>query len=171
MTYLLYLALLGATAPTHRPVYLSGFSGCTETSINVSTECEITVTNVLMEKKKVSVEDYHTMALYIFYDRGGGTGYQFHLDVCIEGYAATDCTDSTDWYNIMAQSASGQTTSLAQKTYSRSVSVDDYAVMFVGVVYPRLRVHGIQATGGGATAADKITIKVGLHQEAISLIP
>lgn len=171
MLLLIANMILGVASATHEPVRLGPFTGCNATAINVATQCEIRLQNNMIPIQYVTARDYHTLALYVFYDRGGGTGYTFHLDVCIEGHKSTDCTDSTDWYNVMAQTASTNYTDLEQKIYRRAVSVDDYAVFFVPLLYPRLRAHTILCTGGGCTANDKITITAEFHEESMGLFP
>jgi len=162
---------VGIGAATHEPVRVGPFTGCNATSINTAAQCEIVGTNASLPKGAIYPYSAHTMALYVFYDRSGGTGYTFHLDVCIEGYKATDCTDSTDWFNVMAQTASSNYTDIEPKVYRRTVSATDRSVFMIGTLYPRMRINNLVCTGGGCSANDKATVTVTMHADTMGFLP
>jgi hypothetical protein len=169
---LLNIALgVGVASLSHQPIVISGFSGCTNTAINVATNCEIKSTQNSLDYKYIYPESYHAMILYVYFARGGGTGYTFQLQACIEGMRDTDCTDSTDWYAYDAQTASTNYTDIEPKIYRRTVSANSYDTLFVTNGHRRVRLYNILCTGGGCSSSDKITVKALLHPETLEVIP
>jgi hypothetical protein len=151
-------------------VKFQGLTGCNATAINVATSCEIRSAFGAFGRQ-LSVHQYHAIALYIYFDRDGATGYTFRAQSCIEGMEDTDCTDSADWYDVDAQTATNNYTDIEPKIYRRTVSADSYDVFFIGSLYPRLRLYNILCTGGGCNANDKVTVKAILHQDSLGIFP
>jgi hypothetical protein len=151
-------------------VKLTSLSGCNNTAINVATNCEFRAI-FGGANQYLTTHNYHVISVFIYFDQSGATGYTFSLQGCIEGFDATDCTDSTDWYYIDAQTATAHYTDLEPKIYRRTVSADDRSVFLVATVFPRMRVAGLICTGGGCTANDKVSVTAILHTDSMGFLP
>jgi hypothetical protein len=166
----LALGSVGESSMLTDGVKLQGLTGCNATAINVATSCEFRSPFGAFGRK-LTPHQYHVLAIYAFFDRDGATGYTFQVQSCIEGMDDTDCTDSTDWYSVDAQTATTHYTDLEPKIYRRTVSADSYDVFLIGTTFSRLRLSNILCTGGGCTANDKITMRVIMHQDAMGFLP
>lgn len=144
-----------AAVPSHNASDTGSWSKWQE--IGALDNCNAAAINVAVDCGDIRVQGYNALTLEIFYDYAAGTGYQFNLETCYEGFSVTDCTDATDWHTVAVQFPAPSSVVLTPATISRVVSADDTLTWTFGVNYKRIRVANVVATGS-PTASDKITI-------------
>ena len=132
---------------------------CNNVAINAAINCEVRSTAVSPEV--LSVEGYNAVTFEIWYDWVAGSGIQFNMQACNEGYGATSCTDATDWFTIQTLGIVVGTGTLTDLLIYKAAAADIRFTYSVGLNYKRFRLANILATGApGAT--DKVTIKARL---------
>lgn len=123
---------------------------CSAAAINSAVICGGT--------RGIDVQGYNSITFSFFYDYSAGTGWQFYLEQCYEGQAATDCTDATDWHRVGGQQVTTTKIGLLDIPYKREgLSADDYYTYTITINYKRIRLAGFQALGS-PDANDKITV-------------
>lgn len=136
-------------------------TNCDAGAINSAINCEVRCTSSCPQGEVLGVFGYNLLTLEITYTRSAGTGYQFYLESCHEGYAATNCTDAADWSRVLGEVPSNGQLELKDGLVFRSSSATVYDAWSIGINYKRLRLRSI--TGRGSPDAnDKITVRARL---------
>lgn len=134
-------------------------TNCSAAAINSAVNCEVRDTTGTPEI--LGVEGYNLLTLEIFYDYSAGTGLTFKLQSCNEGLASSNCTDTTDWFDIQSVNINAGTATYTDMTVTKAASADEYFAISIGINYRRLRLNAITASGV-PDASDKITVKARL---------
>jgi len=130
-------------------VELGALTNCSAAAINAAVVCGDT--------RGVRVEGYNALTLEIKYTWAAGSGWEFYLESCNEGHAATDCTDATDWHRVATQGVTPGVITLTAGKVTHASGASDQIAWTVGINYRRVRLAAFVATGS-PTSSDKITV-------------
>jgi len=157
-TLLLLLSLLSAV-PVDNTNDRQSWAAYKE--IGYLTGCNGAVLNTTTTCGDLRITGYNALTLEIRYDRAAGSGYEFYLESCSEGYGASDCGDATDWHRVAIEHPSPAGVMLINEPFYRDISSDEQLVFTIGIHYPRIRLAGV-AGKGSPTASDLLYVKARL---------
>lgn len=148
---LLLIGLIGLTSCTRNAAKIDFvMEDCNAAPINVAVTCG--------GISGIRVDGFNWLTLDLDYTRSAGSGYEFFLETCREGYGVNDCTDATDWRIVASQAATvGTAVAISGDPIRRTVASSESLSWSIPMNYKKLRLGSFVSTGA-PDAGDIITV-------------